>query len=382
MKRICLILSLAALLGGAELMACTTAIVSAEASSSGRPMIWKQRDARNKRNCLAYIKGPLYNFTAVVPVSKKAREVAYGGINDVGFAIANNLSYNLREDSDDKASENGKFMYKALGQCRTLEDFRQLLLSQRDSLRIIANFAVIDAEGGAAYFEASESGWARFDVPKGGVLYRTNFSLSGKKDRGSGYERFESIKKIMEKTPKGGYSPEFFFETSRNFHDGLNNNDALKSRNTYIYDNDFIPRARTVSSLVIEGVTASELPNAGMMWFTPGYPPCSYAIAVWVAAEDNLPACVTGEAEANALAVELMHKVHPLTWEGGDDYLEVKALKKILPSVRKAGQKEYDAANSLVKEFRRKGFFLPTLQEYNKKADERFVSFKEKVSKL
>lgn len=62
MKRICLLLSLLALLGGAgDLRACTTAIVSAEASANGRPMIWKQRDASNIYNCLRHVSGPRYD---------------------------------------------------------------------------------------------------------------------------------------------------------------------------------------------------------------------------------------------------------------------------------------------------------------------------------
>ena len=45
--------------------ACTTAIVSAEASSTGRPMIWKQRDADNVRNGLAYMRGERFSYTGI-----------------------------------------------------------------------------------------------------------------------------------------------------------------------------------------------------------------------------------------------------------------------------------------------------------------------------
>ena len=377
MKRLGLILGLAGLLFGAELFACTTVIVSAEASASGRPMIWKQRDAGNIHNCLVFRDGPVYDFTAVIPVGAEKRKVAYAGVNTAGFAIANNLSYNLEETDPEKDPRNGLFMHLALGQCGSLADFEKLLRERPDSIKISANFAVIDAYGGAAYFEAGEKGWVRYDVPRGGILYRTNFSLSGKKDVGGGYARWEAIQKIMgRKAPRGGYDAGYFTEISRWFYDGVNGKDALRSSGDYLLDRNFIPRTSSASSVVIEGVTAGDRPDGGMMWFTAGYPPCCYAVAAWVAAGAELPGCISGEAPANALAVELMHRTHPLSWEGGDDYLDVKALKKITPLVRKAEKAEMKAARAVAESFRRDGFDLQALKRYNSDADTRFAAFK------
>lgn len=376
MKRICLVLSLLALLGGADLFACTTAIVSAEASANGRPMIWKQRDAGNIHNCLRHVKGPLYDFTAVFPVRKKAGKSAYGGINTAGFAIANNLSYNLNEDDPEKDPRNGLFMYLALGQCATLADFETMLENRPDSIKINANFAVIDASGGAAYFEAGDKGWKRFDVPKGGILYRTNFSLSGRENEGGGYARYEAISKLMKKAPRGGYKAEFFLDVSRYFYDGINGKDALKGRRGYLYDRDFIPRTSSASSLVIEGVASSDRADSGMMWFVAGYPPCCYALAAWVAAGSELPGCISGKAPANELAVELMNRVHPFKWEGSENFLEIKALKAISPKVRKAEKTELSEARRCDDIFRKDGFDPQALKRYNTGADERFEAFK------
>ena len=356
--------------------ACTTAIVSAEASATGRPLIWKQRDADNVRNTLAHVKGERYSYTGIYADTDTRHSKTYGGINEVGFAIANNLSYNLRPH--DTGTQNGLLMSRALGICESLEDFENML-REGTGLAISANFAVIDAHGGAAYFETWDHGYTRYDVPEGGVLYRTNFSLSGRENEGGGYARYEAISQIMEKRPRGGYSPEFFLDAARNFRHGFSGRDALKG-NTLVYDNHLIPRPWSASSVIIEGVTQTQRPDAGMMWFVPGYPPCSYAVAVWVAAGDNLPATVSGDAPANALAVALMHKVHPFFQnEEGAEYLDVKAVKKILPIVRKAEKKELEAGAALDLRFRKNGFSPEAVTEYNKEAQKRFESFKNKV---
>ena len=370
MKRLGLILALAGLLCATDIFACTTAIVSADASSTGKPMIWKQRDSHNIRNGMAHFKGPVFDFTAVVPVSQKAVKAAFAGINTAGFAIANNLSYNLREDPSDMSTRNGEIMFQALGTCRTLDDFASFLDNRPDSLRSSANFAVIDAYGGAAYFEAEDGGYTRFDVPKGGFLYRTNFSLSGKEGQGSGYARYAAMERIMSKKPGRGYSPGFFMEAGRSFYGGITGKDALRGAGDYIYDHDFIPRATTASSIVIEGVTAADRHDSGMMWFAPGYPPCCYAIPVWVAAGDNLPSCISGDSPANALAGELMQKLHPLTWKGGGKYLDVKMLKSILRAVRKAEKVEMKAVRRMDHS---------DIAAYNAAVDGRFEAFKNSI---
>ena len=314
--------------------ACTTAIVSAEASSTGRPMIWKQRDADNVRNGLAHVRGERFSYTGIYADTDTQHRKTYGGINEAGFAIANNLSYNLRPD--ETGTQNGLLMSRALGLCETLDDFEKMLKTGT-GLEISANYAVIDAHGGAAYFEAWDNGYTRYDVPKGGALYRTNFSLSGREGEGGGYVRYEAISRIMKKQPRGGFSPEFFLDASRNFINGLSGKDALKGKDSFVYDND------------------------------------SYAIAAWVAAGDNLPACISGDAPANGLAVELMQRVHPYKWEGGDEYLDVKAVKRIIPLVKRAEKTELKEARKV------DGTSLEEILLYNQAADARFESFKSLV---
>ena len=102
--------------------ACTTAVVSAQASGTGRPMIWKQRDASDAYNRIVYVQGEKYGFTALFSTSDQACRNAYAGINEAGFAISNNLSYNLRPDSlGVTGTRNGALMRQALGSCASVE---------------------------------------------------------------------------------------------------------------------------------------------------------------------------------------------------------------------------------------------------------------------
>ena len=69
MKRLafCLLFMLAAV----ELvpsLACTTAIISAEASGTGRPLLWKHRDTDEYFNHIEHLKGEKYSYTALLPI--------------------------------------------------------------------------------------------------------------------------------------------------------------------------------------------------------------------------------------------------------------------------------------------------------------------------
>ena len=376
--------------------ACTTAIVSAGASESGRPMIWKQRDASGEFNTIAYVRGEKYHYTALlpslrkdaVPDAKGAITVsrAYAGINEVGFAIANNLSYNLRPDSLGFDTNNGEMMALALGTCRTLEDFAALLDSDARPDALSANFCVIDACGGAAYFEVSDTAYVRFDVPEGGYLYRTNYSLSGDEGRGKGFARYATIEELMARRAGKGlrvrrrFNPGFFLEVGRSFVNVLNGGDALRGRRDgYLYEHEFIARSSTAGAVVIEGVAPGERVDGGVMWCAPGYPPCCYAVPVWVAAGAEIPEMLTGETDANRLSVELKHSLSPLKWPGGSKYLTVKPLRKILRQVFKAELRELKAGRRLDRRFRREGFDAASVAAYNAAAVARFESFKKKV---
>lgn len=353
-------------------LCCTTAIVSAGASGTGRPMIWKQRDAGNDENRMMYVRGELYGFTALYATADTALARAYAGINEVGFAISNNLSYNLRPDSlGTGGTRNGELMTRALGTCRTLGDFESILAGMPHPMRLSANFAVIDAEGGAAYFEVSDTAWVRFDVPAGGYLFRTNYSLSGEPGRGRGFARYATMERQMALQARRGFTPAFFLETGRTFRNVLTGGDALESApGPYLYEHDYIPRSTTTASLVLEGVAPGGDAGSGILWCAIGYTPCSYAIPVWVAAGAEIPSMLTGDAPANTLSVQLKKSIRPLEWD--EKYVDVGALRRIIREVRKAERAELKAGRRLISG----GFDPAAIQKFNAEAEARFDRFR------
>ncbi len=365
--------------------ACTTAIVSAGASRTGRPLLWKQRDAADTYNVLAHVSSEFHSYTAVFNSDDTLRLSAYAGVNDAGFAIANNLSYNIRPDSLGLHTCAGRVMSLALASCKSVDDFERML--SEGEWEIAANFAVMDAHGGAAYFEAWDGGYTRYDVPEGGYLYRTNFSLSGQDGKGQGYARYATIGALMTRQAESGFSPAWLLDKAgRSFYNALTGKEASGDM---VYDLDYIPRTTTISSLVIEGVGDGDRANSSVIWTAIGYTPCCYAVPVWLAAGDEIPSQLTasgnGIAGANALADSLLHIVHPY-WDkfnGGEMYLDMRLLRKeILPAVRRYEMEEFRHGCSLDKIFRSYGIDIDSVRKYNAESFERFHRFDLQMRKL
>jgi hypothetical protein len=342
-------------------------------------MIWKQRDAADDYNRLVHVRGAKYAFTALFPTADIRCTKAYAGINEVGFAISNNLTYNLRPDSLGVAgTRNGEWMTLALGNCRTVEEFEAMLAAEAHPMRLCSNFAVIDAWGGAAYFEVSDTAYVRFDVPPGGYLFRTNYSLSGDPSRGRGFARYATMERQMAAQARRGFTPAFFLETGRTFRNVLTGEDDLRTvSGDYLYEHDFIPRSTTTASVVIEGVAPFGQADGGILWCAPGYTPCCYAVPVWVAAGERIPAMLAGEAPANRLAVALKRSIRPLEWD--EKYLYVKSLRTILKEVRKAERTELRAGRRLRTDMDRNGFDPVAVERYNTEAALRFARFRERM---
>lgn len=368
-------------------LACTTAIISAEASGTGRPMLWKHRDTDEYYNHIGHLKGEKYAFTALLNSKDAVYEEVWAGMNEAGFAIANNVSYNINTTKYDRPSRNGVVMMQALGVCATVDEFEKFIAEMPVPKGASANFAVIDAQGGAAYFEVGDDRYFRFDVKDSpnGYLYRTNFSVAGIEDKGAGYIRYEAAKKLFE-GKKRNFTPGWILDNpARSFYHGLMKTDLKdvsdkKLGEGYVISQDYIPRYTTVSSIVIEGVNPGEDPRNTVMWSAIGYAPCSYAIPVWMGAGDEIPSCLAlkegGLAPANELAMDLKAVVFPVKRGNGNKYLDYLTLrKKILPYVTKAEDKELAEGGKVNKHLAKKGFDLEVIKEFNKKADKRFENF-------
>lgn len=289
--------------GTREARSCTSAIISAEASESGRPLLWKHRDTSTTDNKVEYVhsKDGAYSYVALFNAADRDLKEAWMGMNEVGFAVMNTASYNIKDDKvpQKQMDREGLVMTIALRSCRSVDDFERLLMSLPRPMGVEANFGVIDAAGNGAFFETNNDSFIKFDLKDAsdGVLIRTNYSHSGRKDEGYGYVREANAEHLICPVLSGGdrISPEYLTETvSRSFYHDVRGEDALLQNERWAVDEDFIPRYKSTATIVIEGmqpvadidaVTAADVVPQYIMWTGLGYPPCSEIVPVWCHAD-------------------------------------------------------------------------------------------------
>lgn len=275
-------------------LACTTAVISGAATADGRPILWKNRDADDLHNELFYGNDGRYAYVGVVNHGDADGLQIWAGLNEKGFAVMNSASYNLGDNEDTKAE--GMFMKRALQCCATVEDFQALLERGNDGLRdVAANFGVVDARGGAAYFETCDGKYTRYDATDPakaplGFLVRSNYSHSGKPDKGTGFLReARALRLITDLAAAKNLSPRTLLaELARdvtNPHIGSDPNTESKSGDPeYAYVGDSIARQDTASVFVAAGVKAGEDPLLATAWVVLGLPTTGAAVPVWVGA--------------------------------------------------------------------------------------------------
>ena len=244
----------------AQAMACTSVIVSGKATADGRPLMLKHRDTDDQNNSVLFFKGGKYDFIGLVNSDSPAGEV-WTGTNSVGFSIMNTASYNFRDDTlDIRMDREGEVMYDALSVCATVDDFENLLRNRPKPMGVEANFGIIDAHGGAAYFEVNNFRWVKYDVNNIDCGYRvvTNFCESGRREDYKGWERYLIASEVMKNEFASDIDHRFFYNRL--------------SRNTTELDGQRIPRKITSASIVIEGVPSGADPADVVMWTILGNP--------------------------------------------------------------------------------------------------------------
>lgn len=324
--------------GTTDIFSCTSAIITGKITPDGRPLLWKHRDTGEDNNRIQYFKGEKYSFLALVN-SPDSTGVAWTGTNSAGFSIMNTASYNLKDDDVKEMDMEGVLMFKALSTCRNLEDFEKLLRNLPKPLRVEANFGIIDAQGGAAYYEVNNTKFTKIDVndpkiaPHGYLVY-TNFSYTGRFNEGMGYIRQQNaIDIISKRVMYADITPRWIFNNlSRSFYHSLLGVDLKEKEfspergSGWYIDQDFIPRKSTVASIVVQGVKKGEDPAQTIMWTILGYPPAGLVVPLWLTTADNLPAVFTlsndsKNAYACTQAVRLKNKTFPIKRGNGNKYM-------------------------------------------------------------
>ena len=290
--------------GQSDFEECTVGVASGKATVDGRPLLWKNRDTGVLNNEVTYFTDGRFDYLALV--SAGYPNLAWAGVNEMGFCIINSASSDLRGKSK-KGLGNGSFMKEALKNCASVKEFEEMLLqSNVGGRRTSANFGVIDAFGGAAFFEASNYSFVRFDAndtkeAPDGYIVRSNFSKTGGGDGGkTRYIRGEALwkKAVAQKI----LSHEHILRTiSRDLTDenGKSYSIPLSEKiagnpgltiNTY----ETINRPSTASVAVFHGVKDGEHPSLTTFWAILGEPIFSIAIPCWMIT-DSVAAHLDGE---------------------------------------------------------------------------------------
>lgn len=348
----CLLVSAALLGGAAHSNACTSIIVSGKVTPDGRPYIFKNRDTHDLDNLAIQIQGPRYRFIGIVATKDTLYKSVWSGHNEVGFAIANTAAYNLngklepgkpRPQGDDN---DGTLMRKALGTCRTLGDFEHLLdsIKAQGPIPSNSNFAVLDAEGGVAYYETGNKGYVKYDandplVAPYGFIVRTNHGMSGERSLDQGVERYLAI---SDYATRAAFANDLGFENiirkvTRNLKHGLTQIDLHDfqpqddSQPVYFPFRDFIPRYLTASAQLIQGVKENESPLLTTAWTIVGSPLTTVAIPLWITTDGKLPNVVTHQkpgqqAPLVTVSFELKQQLFPIERGNGQDYINLARL--------------------------------------------------------
>ncbi len=186
-----------------SLYACTTAIISGKFTVDGRPLLLKHRDTDVLQNKLMFFNDGKYEHIGLINSPDSLGKEIWAGCNSMGFAIMNSASYNLNlKDTTSLKDREGLVMKQALQTCATIEDFEELLRNLPKPLGVEANFGVIDAKGGAAYYETGNFDFKKFDVNDPiiapfGYIIRTNFSFTGDRKEDYGLIRYQTAEELF-----------------------------------------------------------------------------------------------------------------------------------------------------------------------------------------
>jgi hypothetical protein len=327
-----------------EATACTTFIISGKHTADGRPILYKHRDTGTPDNALVYFTDGKYPYIGLVDATSTGMSMVWGGYNSAGFAIMNSAAYNNNiGDTTKLIDREGIVMKLALQQCATLADFEKMLTELPKPLGVDANFGVIDASGGAAYYETGQQGFKKIDandpaVAPFGYLIRTNHSFTGVIDKGSGYIRYATAANALNMAAAvNRLDPQYLINSiSRNLTHSLTKVNLREgipadgSEADFRSFDDFIPRYSTASVILVVGAKNGEEPSNTMMWTVLGFPLVTVAVPVWLSAGKDLPRLMSMKDDFHAplcnAAMKLKSQCFPIVRGSGYKYINLAAV--------------------------------------------------------
>ncbi|MFO7575740.1 MAG: hypothetical protein R6W67_11360 [Bacteroidales bacterium] len=330
MKKLSILLLAGIILHSSNASACTIAVISGRHTPDGRPILWKHRDTGTLNNKLVYFNEGKYPAIGLINSNDDSSKEVWIGFNSAGFAIMNSASYNLKaaDDTTSLADMEGVVMKAALMSCATVDEFEQFLKDYPKPIGIEANFGVIDASGGAAYFETNNFTWTKIDVndkkvAPHGYIVRTNYSFTGEANAGMGYIRFETAEKLFYRASATNnlsipYMLENMCLSLDNSYSGQRVQDFLhlnENQENFIYYQDCINRYSSAASVIVQGVKQGEPVEFTTMWAMVGFPLASVPVPVWLTPSGSLPEIVSADGSKNSdicdMALELKKVMVP-----------------------------------------------------------------------
>lgn len=377
--------------------ACTTAIISGKYTVDGRPLLYKHRDTSSLQNKLMHFTDGKYSYVGIVNSSDKVGKEVWGGYNSAGFAIMNSASYNVNPTNDGNEEREGIVMKMALQHCATLADFEKMLSDLPKPMHLSANFGVIDANGGAAYYETNDIGYKKFDAndlstaPLGYII-RTNFSFSGDRERDMGLSRYQSASDLFYKASlANGLSYRFLLQdVSRCLTHGITGVDLYSivpensNKPVYYPFRDFIPRYSTSSVVVVQGVKDKKAVEQTTMWTILGSPLTTPAIPIWLNKNEIYPSVMTADETGNAKlcdwSLELKKRIFPIERGEGKDYINLSSLvskekKGVLQQVLGIEKQILDYSEKTIHRWGENGYTKDNLNSFYNEIDKKLEEY-------
>ena len=324
--------------------ACTTFLISGKYTADGKSILFKNRDTEQMQNALVYFEDGRYKYIGLVNGNEDWDDMVWGGYNETGFAIINSVAYNINiGDTSKIIDREGYIMKLALQTCSSLQDFENLLNSLPKPMGSDANFGVIDAYGGAAFYETGNYDFIKYDAndpitAPNGILVRTNHSFRADLTKGYGFCRYTTAMSALNQAAlEKRIDPSYLFNhISRNLYHSLTKTDLRsdipEKRNVaeYKFFIDYIPRESTASAIMIVGAKDKDHAKEAMVWTILGFPLTSVALPAWISGGKSLPKAVSPDHQLKSplcsMALKFKEECFPLTYDKGLNYINFSVL--------------------------------------------------------
>lgn len=325
--------------------ACTSVIVSGKVTTDGRPCIFKNRDASNTDIVVMSVQGKRYHYIATVTANDLKTRLVRSGFNEKGFSIINTYTKNQNGTRQDSGNNN-RIMRRALESCASTKDFERMLDSLPHPLKVNSNYGVMDAEGNVAYYEVGNFKYVKYDVndPKvapNGYLVRTNFAVSGNREKDVGVTRYKAMNTYMLSLRKRGkISHEDIIRGATRYfvhgESGVDLNEMMPEiihKPVYVSLKDYITNRLTTSAQLIQGVKKGEDPLHTVGWTICGSPMTTVCIPVWITPDYRVPRIMSRNSSNHASICDA----------------GLKLKKRLFPDDKKRGKNDINIAQLINK---------------------------------